>query len=72
MKGAKTARSNADVSEIDVSIDNVADTVADTHLPDRICGSKYLMKVCSAHVEQMKGIVFINSIPTLSLVQNVR
>ncbi len=50
MKGAKTARSNADVSEIDVSIDNITDTVADACLSDRICGCEYRMEFCPAHI----------------------
>ena len=50
MKGAKTARSNADVSEIDVSIDHITDTVADACLPDGICSSEYRMEFCPTHI----------------------
>jgi hypothetical protein len=50
-EGAKTARPNADVCKVNVSVDDVAHVVADAHLPDRICDSENCMEVGSAHVK---------------------
>src|SRR5665647_3108063 len=50
MNGAKTERSNVNVSETDVSIDHITDTVADACLPDGICSSEYRMEFCPTHI----------------------
>jgi hypothetical protein len=71
-EGAKTARPDADVCKVDVSIDDVAHVVADALLPNRIGDGENGMEVGSAHVKQTKGLIFVDSITALSVTQDVR
>jgi hypothetical protein len=71
-ESAKTARPYADVCKVDVSIYDVAYVFADAPLPDRICDSENCMEVSSTHVEQMEGVVFVDSITALSFFKDVR
>jgi hypothetical protein len=71
-EGAKTARPNADVCKVDITIDDVAHVVADALLPNRIGDGQNCMEVGSAHVKQTKGLIFVDSITALSVTQDVR
>jgi hypothetical protein len=70
-EGAESARPDADIGEVYVSIDHVGDVVADPRLSDRVRSCEHCVKVSSTYIEQSKGFFLVDSATAFDFFQNV-
>src|SRR5262249_12950995 len=68
-EGAETARLGADIGEVDVSIDDVADLVADLPAPELIRGRQERVQVATIHRGEQKRTVDFQSVPFKTAVE---
>jgi hypothetical protein len=70
-EGAKSARPDADIGEVYVSIDYVGDVVTDARLSDSVRGREHRVKISSTHVEQSEGFFLVDSATAFDFFQDV-